>query len=604
MTGDRRFFGKAWGSLRSTRNVFGKLCLLALLQFVPVVGQMVLLGYVLGWVRQAAWRRETPMGAHVCGRGDADFWPRGAQAWCVEVLYGLLAVAVDACVLVLLACVLAPGLPRLAESVAVGVASGVIVLADVLLAVSMYVGLARMAIYNSFGAAWQMGVNLKMAFEDFGGLLKVAFGSLGLQLLAGVGACLTTCLFLALAALLGGPVSAAFGFGALDGAATSFAALAGAGLAALPLLAVASFLLSIPYLVVSVLSWRAFGNWVAQFDVAHWGTRHDPLPFERARVAEPSPTAPVPDAAGRAEAAAADAPASAGAAQPADVPAGEPGHATAAEPSGAVEPAAAAPVEPAAVPSPAAQATPATPATAQPADVEPATSAATAAGAAQAAPEASPAPGTSGSADTEATQASPASAPVPASPRPRSHPLLVSLLCFAGAALAMALAGVVASGAGAAAGAWARSAGACLPGASAQTGLEGTWATDDGQTVTLRGDRTFAWRYADGTEVTGTYVVGDVSDRLGSGASADALSEALSMLSELGVSADAADFAGASSYELVLTASSATDASGASASSRVRGNAIDVLFVVRGGQAQIYDLASGGLGQGVSATRR
>ena len=594
MTGDRRFFGKAWGSLRSTRNVFGKLCLLALLQFVPVVGQMVLLGYVLGWVRQAAWRRETPMGAHMCGRGDADFWPRGAQAWCVEVLYGLLAVAVDAVVLLVLACALATGLPRLAESVAVGVASGVIVLADVLLAVSMYVGLARMAIYNSFGAAWQMGVNLKMAFEDFGGLLKVAFGSLGLQLLAGVGACLTTCLFLALAALLGGPVSAAFGFGALDGAATSFAALAGAGLAALPLLAVASFLLSIPYLVVSVLSWRAFGNWVAQFDVAHWGTRHDPLPFERVQAEAQAPGIPAPDAAGRAEAAAADAPA--------------------AEPSRVAEPAAA-------------QAAPATPATAQPADVEPTTSAATAAGttktaqatpaiaqpaaaavlasgAAQAAPEASPSPDAPGTAGTEGVQAAPAAAPAPASPRPRSHPLLVSLLCFAGAALAMALAGVVASGAGAAAGAWARSAGACLPGASAQTGLEGTWATDDGQTVTLRADRTFAWRYADGTEVTGTYVVGDVSDRLGSGASADALSEALSMLSELGVSADASDFAGASSYELVLTASSATDASGASASSRVRGNAIDVLFVVRGGQAQIYDLVSGGLGQGVSATRR
>ena len=58
---DRRFFGRAWASLGSTRNVFGKLCLLALLQLVPVVGQIVTFGYFLGWLREAAWGMETPM---------------------------------------------------------------------------------------------------------------------------------------------------------------------------------------------------------------------------------------------------------------------------------------------------------------------------------------------------------------------------------------------------------------------------------------------------------------------------------------------------------------------------------------------------------------
>ena len=598
MTGDRRFFGKAWASLRSTRNVFGKLCLLALLQFVPVVGQMILLGYALGWLRQAAWRREVPMAAHVCGRGDTDFWPRGAMAWCVQVLYALLACAVDALVLALLACVLGLGMPRLAESVAVGVASGVIVLADALLAVSMYVGLARMAVYNNFGAAWQMGVNLKMAFQDFGGLLKVAFGSLGLQLLVGLGLCLTVCLFFALAILLGGPVAAAFGFGALDGATTSLAALAGGALAALPLLVVASFLLSIPYLVVSLLSWHALGGWVAQFDVARWGTRHDPLPFERA---ESAPEASAGPATATTDAASTE---PTGAAAPASASAPAPAASSEPTSASAPEPAPATPGAPAFSPQAVAQPAPTDAEGAQAAGVDAASCAAPAASAAPS-PSGAPASAEPTSAQAPASaSAAPGSAPAPAAPRPRSHPLLVSLLCFAGAALAMALAGVVASGAGAAAGACARSAGVCLPPASAQTGLEGTWATQDGQVVTLRADRTFAWRYADGTEVTGTYVVGDVSDRLSASASAEDLSEALSMLSELGVSADPADFAGASSYELVLTASSATDASGASASSRVRGNAIDVLFVVRDGQAQIFDLASGGLGQGISATRR
>lgn len=573
MSGDRRFFGRAWRSLGSTCNVFGKLALLALLQCVPVVGQMITLGYFLGWVRQAAWGCETPLPAHVCGRGDADFWPRGATAWCVQALYGLLICAVDAVVLLVLGGVLCLDLSRLAESVCVGVASALIVFADVLLVMCMYVGLVRLALYNSFGAAWQMGACLKMAFHDFGGLLKVAFGGLGLQLLVGLGSCVAVGALVLVGVLASGTAGMDFGIFAGGAAAPALVSLAGAWLAALPLLFVASYLLAIPYILVAALTWRALGNWAAQFDVAHWGTRHDPMPFEPGagvRGAATSPAqasspavasvgAPVSES----EQAAACAPVPAAA----DATADAPGSGNASAPvEGASEGATASPEAPGASGEPVS------------------------------APKAAEVSAQAGAHEDDVAVSFASGSPQ--APRRRSHPVLVCVLCLLGSALALACAGFVAAVGASGALCLYQGVASYAPLGQDAGGLEGSWRTSDGQVVTLKSDRTFTWRYADGSEVKGTYVAGEVTDRFD-----DDAAQALRALSELGLDVSASDFAGARSFEVVLTASAGTDGTGSGMSSRVRGNTVDALFVVRGSSAQVYDLAAGS-GQDVSATRQ
>ena len=177
---DRRFFGRAWASLASTRNVFGKLCLIALLQFVPILGQIVALGYFLGWVREAAWGMETPAPAHVLSGGDRAFWPRGAKAWVTTLLYGLIEAAFI-CILGAVWTFFGHMQGGIVDDIVLGVLVAAGLCGTILLTICCYVGLVRLAVYNRFGAAWQWGKSLQMAGRDFGGLLKLFFGTVGLN---------------------------------------------------------------------------------------------------------------------------------------------------------------------------------------------------------------------------------------------------------------------------------------------------------------------------------------------------------------------------------------------------------------------------------------
>lgn len=608
---DRRFFGRAWASLGSTRNVFGKLCLLALLQFVPVLGQIVTFGYFLGWVREAAWGMETPMPAHVLSGGDRHFWPRGAKAWVTSILYGLI---MSALIVGLVAVWLFWGhwQPGLLDDVILGVLVAVGTAGTILLVVIYYMGLVRLSIYNRFGAAWQWGACLRMAGSDFGGLLKLFFGSFGLYLLV-------SAIVGLIAALVGVLLSVSFAWSAFAGLfgslgdvqsiAYALLAVMGSLLVALPILLALSFLIGIPYLVISAVCWRALGNWAAGLNVPVWGAMSDPLPAPAAEGvapgadettapagAEGAPASPIADAtveqAATASATAAQAVVDAAATQ--EVSDATVAQAAAGVPTSSGEADAAA-VAPAQVEQAAAarQPTPSQP-TAQ---VEPATQAQPPV--AQLSPQ--PAVGHPASlqscVQTHTAQASQAGATAP-QPQPvrRSHPVGVIVLCLLGALIGCLLVCLLVNCV-----AWAGSHsryGSVSTHASVSSAngssAEGTWRTDDGQTVTLKKDRTFTWQYdrSGDSYVTGSYTVDDLGSELPESVSDLLAGTGLDELLDVagGVGIDPSLF-GICVYELRLTADGGVNG-GIDASLDVKGITLDVLLVVSGDRALLVDLSS------------
>ena len=550
---DRRFFGRAWASLASTRNVFGKLCLIALLQFVPVLGQMVALGYFLGWVREAAWGMETPMPAHVLSGGDHDFWPRAAKAWVVTLLYGLIE-SIFACVLTAVWVMFGHMQPGLVDDVALGVLVALGLVGSALLLIFYFVGLVRLAVYNRFGAAWQWGMCLRMAGRDFGGLLKLFFGTVGLNVLISVFvAAIASLMGLAfMASIVASPMlstllGSAYG---IDGLVSALISLAGALLVALPLFSVLTFFLNVPFLVITAVCWRALGNWGSQFDIPRWGAMADPLPEPREdAVCAQRPVAPTP--------------------------------------------------EPEAVPA----AAPSSPATSSPLPVDPAS------------PDEASAPAADGTSravpDDQLKRVAPAvdACPAPGYVRPerRSHPVGIIVLCLLGSLVLSVVIGVATA---CASSGTARTIGSLGIGSqtivsSGSTSPQGYWSSSDGQAVSLDlsesgawDEGTFTWFYdaSQSSLAQGSYRLNDLSsaplsEALPRGvedllASADpVLGDLADALFDVGVTPATL---GIGVYEVHMTADSGM-LNGQDATSSVQGNVVNALFIVFGNTGLIID---------------
>ena len=73
------YFSRSWEAFRSTEGWFAKICILALIAFIPILGPIVVSGYLLGWARDAAWGMDR---GRIVWQGpsdelkDSDAWAR------------------------------------------------------------------------------------------------------------------------------------------------------------------------------------------------------------------------------------------------------------------------------------------------------------------------------------------------------------------------------------------------------------------------------------------------------------------------------------------------------------------------------------------------
>ena len=304
-----QYFKSAWGDIKNSPGWFGKLCLLALVNFIPIFGQIVTLGYLYGWAREIAWGTHEPMPTRIFGNEDGKLYRRG---WFILVLTFVFAL-VPSIVMSIGGSLQGAGMVGVtanAHAIGSSIMSGVgllVYLAGLvgmlLLSILAWVGSMRISIYDRLSAGFQIGKIWKMFRYDTGGIMRI----FGMYLLVGliVGIVLSIVYFIVIFLIVFAGVAglAASGYNVAmmqhmtdaQAAAMGLQFVASAGIVGFIGILVLVFLTDLASMFVMLLVARAMGYWTMQFDLPHWRGQDDPMPFETAPpAAAAAPVAPMP----------------------------------------------------------------------------------------------------------------------------------------------------------------------------------------------------------------------------------------------------------------------------------------------------------------------
>ena len=299
-----KYFETAWNDIKNSQGWVPKLLVLALVNFIPIFGQIVTFGYLYGWGREIAWGVHAPLPVKIFGNEDGKLYRRGWFAFVITLVFAL----IPSLVLGIASSIQSVGLVSLmdgyssrgggASFAAAGFGSllGIVgAVFSVIAEVLAWVGIMRSAVYDRLSAGFQLGKIWKMARHDTGGLARI----FGMNLLVGIiiGLVLSVVWIIVFVPIVLAAIAGAAGSGYISGS------MAGSGAAPAFVLASMGFLGIIGILVASwvtlafslfvdMLTARALGYWMMQFDVAHWRGQDDPMPFEMQENAQKAAAAP------------------------------------------------------------------------------------------------------------------------------------------------------------------------------------------------------------------------------------------------------------------------------------------------------------------------
>lgn len=356
-------FTTSWKMLTRDKGWIKPILMLTLVGWIPILGQIAILGYGLEWARLTAWGVDAAPKQRGVAYGKV--LATGGIAFLVMLTMGLVTGIVDTILFGRWYSItsLPFGSSIFADSVITLAGDVTSVLGIVVLVVNLLMGafitaaMLRATLYDSFGAGWRIDRLFQMVVRDPGGF----FHAYAVSLIGGI----VNSVYAMVVTLAGGLAA----FGGAMGVALSMGIasdtiierlLYGAGPGLVILLVVvalaAAFAGSAISITMQLVSINAMGQWFCRFRVDLWGVSSAPLPdgvpvrFPGTGAGAPArPQAATPQQPGADPATAYGAPASAyGAATAAGVTAAAAGAATAA---GAGHGSAAAPgTAPAAVP--------------------------------------------------------------------------------------------------------------------------------------------------------------------------------------------------------------------------------------------------------------
>lgn len=255
------YLSRAWHDLSQDPKWWQPILILALVSLIPIVGGLIVTGYLIDWAREAAWGMDRAFTRKVGDVGKRLKW--GFFAAVITICW-VLPVSIIGSVFAII--------PILGWLIAI--ATNVLVLIAGVIAMAATI---RMSIYDRFGAGLQVSRILNMAKRDSGGLARCFCITL-LQLVpAIIGGIIV---FIAFAPLLmaSGAVEADIFSPAASMGVTS--AIVGGGTLAVILSLAIVFVIMIAVTACQALAYRAFGYWIAQFHPEKWNGMDDPMPFE------------------------------------------------------------------------------------------------------------------------------------------------------------------------------------------------------------------------------------------------------------------------------------------------------------------------------------
>lgn len=288
-----KYASTAWNDIKNSPGWKGKVALLALLQIIPIFGQIVLFGYIYGWARDIAWGVHAPLPAKIFSNEDGKLYSRGFFILVILFVFSLVPGVVMNIASVLFAGGIGYGayVEYYAPSTITAMGTGglLALLSGVLLVgVMLFWGIAAMrtAIYDRISAGFQLKKLWAMFHHDSNGVLRI----LGMAVLIGVilGLVISLVAFLLVALIVAATVP---GLMFIDSSAdfAEYFGVFGPSLFIIFLIMLGiGFVSSMGSVVIAMMVARASGYWTQQFQVAQWRGQDDPMPFEVAQMQQPS----------------------------------------------------------------------------------------------------------------------------------------------------------------------------------------------------------------------------------------------------------------------------------------------------------------------------
>ena len=277
-------FTSSWRMLTRDKGWIKPVLILALVGWIPILGQMAVLGFAYEWARLTAWgidaapkQRGVDVGK-VLGTGARAFILFVTLSIVMSLVVGIL----TAGAVTVVYAPLTVGF-NIFEWATRGVGLlGVII--GLFLGTFCQIAMLRATLYDSFGAGWRLDRLCQMIVRDFGGFLRVFVTSL----IAGavVGVCMGIFYLIAGLFAAGGIMMVFSGSGAgwylhggLEHLIYQLFSLGPSFMLIIVILFIAAiYACALVTVAMELVSVNACGQWFTRFAVDRWGVSSDPLP--------------------------------------------------------------------------------------------------------------------------------------------------------------------------------------------------------------------------------------------------------------------------------------------------------------------------------------
>lgn len=283
-------FMSSWHMLTRDKGWVKPVLVLTLVGWIPILGQIVLMGYGLEWARLTAWGVDAAPKQRGVDYGKV--LSTGGRAFLVSLSLGfvialVLQVVFPGSLYMLFTGLTAGNAVSVATAMASGAAMSILtVAASIAMGTFLQAATLRATLYDSFSAGWRLDRLFQMIGRDFGGFLKVLLVTLIGGAISGVYAFVVSLVLMLV--VMGGVMSA-----------TAFVGLSGSymngwhflleqllRIGAGPLLLFIVVVIALAFVgsaistAMSLVSMNAMGQWFCRFDVHRWGVSADPLPSD------------------------------------------------------------------------------------------------------------------------------------------------------------------------------------------------------------------------------------------------------------------------------------------------------------------------------------
>lgn len=283
-------FMSSWHMLTRDKGWVKPVLVLTLVGWIPILGQIVLMGYGLEWARLTAWGVDAAPKQRGVDYGKV--LSTGGRAFLVSLSLGLvialvLQVVFPGSLYMLFTGLTAGNAVSVATAMASGAAMSILTMvASIAMGTFLQAATLRATLYDSFSAGWRLDRLFQMIGRDFGGFLKVLLVTLIGGAISGMYAFVVSLVLMLV--VMGGVMSA-----------TAFVGLSGSymngwhflleqllRIGAGPLLLFIVVVIALAFVgsaistAMSLLSMNAMGQWFCRFDVHRWGVSADPLPSD------------------------------------------------------------------------------------------------------------------------------------------------------------------------------------------------------------------------------------------------------------------------------------------------------------------------------------